>query len=1057
MVPGDIVKIKGGDNVPADMILFATNEMKVNNASLTGEPEELLRKVDIKTQNIFESPNVAFFGTMCTAGLGQGVVFRTGDDTVIGRIANLSESAEKNQTPLSIEIERFIFIVSAVAIFLGVTFFFIGWIVKGADIVTNLVFCIGIIVANVPEGLLATVTVSLALTASRMAKKKVLVKNLESVETLGSTSCICSDKTGTLTQNRMTVSQMYFNMEIVDCGINWEIYKKAEEKELAKGEDANMKNVAVPKYDFQNAEFKELVKTMALSTTSIFAFQPSNEMVRARTATELKVNINKVPKDPEPGAAGYDDFVRIKQLMIDEEKEMNFIKRNVEGDASETGLVKFAQPALMEKYGGDYVDGIASCRDQFPTVKTGEGEDKNPAMIPFSSEIKFNLIIRDMNTKLRQADVPADNICVYIKGAPDKVLLRCSKVLVRGEELPYDEAAKSAVMLGNDTFARMGERVLAFAKRDLETDIYNKGETPEDSGYPFDVKTWKSWNDLREYSPATQGWFPMWDFTLVGLVSLNDPPRPKVDVSVQKCKNAGIKVIMVTGDQPPTAAAIAHKVNIITKPELEYNAILEKYAEENPGQEMDREEAFAKCNSIVIHGDTLAKIHAAEDALEDDEIEKGRVIMDWIRKPEVVFARTTPSQKLLIVDACQRLGHVVAVTGDGVNDSPAIKKADIGIAMGTGSEVAQNAADMLLLDDNFSSIVNGVEEGRLIFDNLKKSIAYTLSSNIPEISPFIIYMAAQVPLPLSTVLILCIDLGTDMVPAISFAYENPELDIMERFPRNSQRDHLVNAKLVSFAYLQIGIVQASAGFFTYFYMLNDYGWRPATLFNLIQVQGYYPAPEDVYTPDAAGKGNSVAAEFEDADGNYDFSAVQGTGVLDWNTSMDSAVDARLFYAVLPVEAFTQCRWDPAGEKGIPGFYSYSHISGQQVCYTTEALKYAQTGYLISIVCVQWSDLMICKTRNLSISQQGMKNMNMNFALFFETALVAVLSYVPLCNMLLGTRLIAFPHFCVPSFSCFAVIMFYDECRKVFLRRGMVFSRTTGRIKFDGWVVRNTYY
>merc|ERR1712051_915859 len=167
---------------------------------------------------------------------------------------------------------------------------------------------------------------------------------------------------------------------------------------------------------------------------------------------------------------------------------------------------------------------------------------------------------------------------------------------------------------------------------------------------------------------------------------------------------------------------------------------------------MDPAEAFAMCQSIVIHGDELAAIHAAEDGMEDDEIEKGRTVMDWIRKPEVVFARTTPSQKLLIVDACQRLGHVVAVTGDGVNDSPAIKKADIGIAMGTGSEVAQNAADMLLLDDNFSSIVNGVEEGRLIFDNLKKSIAYTLSSNIPEISPFLFFIMFQVPLPLSTVL-----------------------------------------------------------------------------------------------------------------------------------------------------------------------------------------------------------------------------------------------------------------------------------------------------------------
>merc|ERR1712060_231938 len=222
--------------------------------------------------------------------------------------------------------------------------------------------------------------------------------------------------------------------------------------------------------------------------------------------------------------------------------------------------------------------------------------------------------------------------------------------------------------------------------------------------------------------------------------------------------------------------------------------------------------------------------------MSDDDPQKGQYLQQWIGKKEVVFARTTPSQKLLIVDACQKLGNVVAVTGDGVNDSPAIKKADIGIAMGIcGSEVAKNAADMILTDDNFSSIVNGVIEGRIIFDNLKKSIAYTLSSNIPEISPFIIYMAFQAPLPLSTVLILCIDLGTDMVPAISFAYENAELDIMERPPRNSDRDHLVNAKLVSFAYLQIGMVQASAGFFTYFYMLNDYGFRPSVLFGLIQV------------------------------------------------------------------------------------------------------------------------------------------------------------------------------------------------------------------------------
>jgi sodium/potassium-transporting ATPase subunit alpha len=247
---------------------------------------------------------------------------------------------------------------------------------------------------------------------------------------------------------------------------------------------------------------------------------------------------------------------------------------------------------------------------------------------------------------------------------------------------------------------------------------------------------------------------------------------------------------------------------------------------------MSEEQALIECTAIVIHGDLLAKRHLAEQDMDDKDPAKGQYLQTWIGKHEVVFARTTPSQKLLIVDACQRAGHVVAVTGDGVNDSPAIKKADIGIAMGSGSDVAKNAADMLLLDDNFSSIVNGVEEGRLIFDNLKKSIAYTLSSNIPEILPFIFFILFQVPLPLSTVLILCIDLGTDMIPAISFAYENPELDIMDRVPRNAKRDHLVNSKLICFAYLQIGVIQASAGMYTYFLVLNDYGIRPTAVWGL---------------------------------------------------------------------------------------------------------------------------------------------------------------------------------------------------------------------------------
>lgn len=308
----------------------------------------------------------------------------------------------------------------------------------------------------------------------------------------------------------------------------------------------------------------------------------------------------------------------------------------------------------------------------------------------------------------------------------------------------------------------------------------------------------------------------MFGLTLVGLISLNDPPRYRVDQSVLTCKGAGVKVIMVTGDQAPTAAAIAHKVNIISDPTMEYNYMVDEL-------NMSKEEAWEKSRAIVIHGDLLAEKHAEEADLDEADPERGRYLMDWISKPEVVFARTTPSQKLLIVDACQRSGHVVAVTGDGVNDSPAIKKADIGVAMGSGSDVAKGAADILLLTDDFSSITLGVEQGRLMFDNLKKSICYSIAINISEMSPVVAYAVVQTPLPLSAILMVCICIGTDLAPAIALGYENPELDIMKRQPRSATMDHLVTAKLMAFAYLEIGILQSFAGMLSYWWVMNDYG------------------------------------------------------------------------------------------------------------------------------------------------------------------------------------------------------------------------------------------
>jgi len=579
----------------------------------------------------------------------------------------------------------------------------------------------------------------------------------------------------------------------------------------------------------------------------------------------------------------------------------------------------------------------------------------------------------------------------------------------------------------------MGERVLAFAKLKLDPSKFNK------STYEFDISGWKNNANLHKEMPKgnLNGWFPMYDLKLIGLVSLNDPPRPAVDISVNKCRRAGIKVIMVTGDQPPTAAAIAAKVNIIKQPELEYAKLI--------AQGQSEEEAMANCKSIVIHGDELAKQNAMEEALEDTELEKGRKVMDWIRVPEVVFARTTPEQKLLIVDACQRLGHVVAVTGDGVNDSPAIKKANIGVAMGSGSDVAHSAADMIILNDDFSSIVNGVEEGRLIFDNLKKSIAYTLTSNIPEIWPFIFFIIFSVPLPLTTVLILCIDLGTDMVPAIAFAYEHAELDIMERYPRNSKVDYLVGKKMISFSYLQIGMIQQFGALFCYFFIMNDYGFRPGTLFGLDPTEGYYPKDSDVYDPAQPNNGNTNV-------GDNNFKAK-----MNWLNNQWSRIDARLFYNTRHISSWSKCRWVEGD--GSPEFYRFSYISDRQICYTTESLKYAHTSYLVAIVCLQWADNIISRTRMLSISQQGLKNGSGNFGLLFESVLILFFTYTPLINLLFQTRMLAFPHLGLPAFPWVVLLFLYDEMRRFYVREGIKVDNSSeeARSKLTGWVARNTYY
>ncbi|XP_037803133.1 sodium/potassium-transporting ATPase subunit alpha-like isoform X6 [Penaeus monodon] len=661
---GDVVEVKFGDRIPADIRVIESRGFKVDNSSLTGESEPQSRSPEYTSENPLETKNLAFFSTNAVEGTCKGVVIMIGDNTVMGRIAGLASGLETGETPIAKEITHFIHIITGVAVFLGVTFFVIAFIL-GYHWLDAVVFLIGIIVANVPEGLLATVTVCLTLTAKRMAAKNCLVKNLEAVETLGSTSTICSDKTGTLTQNRMTVAHMWFDNTIIE----------ADTSEDQSG----------CQYDKTSQGWKALSRIAALCNRA-----------------EFKSGMENTP----------------------------ILKREVNGDASEAALLKCVELAV-----GD--------------VKGWRARNKKVCEIPFNSTNKYQVSIHETEDK------NDPRYLLVMKGAPERILERCSTIYINGEEKALDEEMKEAFNNAYLELGGLGERVLGFCDYMLPTDKYPLG-------YPFDADAVN---------------FPVHGLRFVGLMSMIDPPRAAVPDAVAKCRSAGIKVIMVTGDHPITAKAIAKSVGIIS----EGNETVEDIAQRLniPIKEVDPTEAKA----AVVHGSELRDMTSEQ---LDDVL---------LHHTEIVFARTSPQQKLIIVEGCQRMGAIVAVTGDGVNDSPALKKADIGVAMGiAGSDVSKQAADMILLDDNFASIVTGVEEGRLIFDNLKKSIAYTLTSNIPEISPFLFFMIASVPLPLGTVTILCIDLGTDMIPAISLAYEAAESDIMKRYPRNPFKDKLVNER-----------------------------------------------------------------------------------------------------------------------------------------------------------------------------------------------------------------------------------------------------------------------
>lgn len=674
LVPGDVIVLAEGDAISADARLVEDNDLRVNQSTLTGESNPVHKAVvEIHRDDLTraEMINMVFAGTTVSSGTGTAVIFATGMNTEFGKIASLTQNLKEEQSPLQKEMGKVTKTVSVMAISIGIAFFLASVLLVDTPLLIALVFSIGMIVAFVPEGLLPTVTLSLAMGVQRMAKRNALIKRLSAVETLGCTTVICTDKTGTLTQNEMTVSHLYFNGRALEVsGIGYQAIGEIQEKGVA--------------VEARNPDLEQLLCAAALC---------SNARLVAPT-----------PENP---------------------------KWAVLGDPTEACLLVAAG-----KYGLD----LERERNEAPRLRE----------LPFDSTRKRMATIHQ---------VGGDRVA-YVKGAPKEVLDICGTLRREGKEIPMDDGMREEIMAINDGYARNGLRVLAIAIRPLTADL----DLPR---------------AMSQYTPE----LIEENLIFLGLVAMVDPPRAEVAEAVKKCHHAGIRIIMITGDYGLTAESIARRIGIIEGKDAR-----------------------------IVTGVELEK-------MSDDELKDAL-------KGEIIFARVAPEQKLRVVSNLQEMDHVVAVTGDGVNDSPALKKADIGVAMGiTGTDVAKEAADMILTDDNFASIVGAVEEGRTVYNNIRKFAMYIFNSNMPEAIPMIFYLfsGGVIPLPLTIMQVLAIDLGTDMVPAMGLGVEAPEEGIMELPPRK-RTERLLSKNLMIKAFLFYGIIESFAAMAAFFFFYWRQGW-----------------------------------------------------------------------------------------------------------------------------------------------------------------------------------------------------------------------------------------
>lgn len=662
LVPGDLVILETGDIIPADLRLVESSNLKVEEASLTGESvpvEKRAQETYTDVVSLGDRHNMAYMSTIITYGRGKGVVVETAEGTEIGKIAAMIQTFEEEETPLQKKLNQLGKVLGMTTIAVCVAVFGIG-LLQGREVLEMFMISISLAVAAIPEGLPAIVTIVLAIGMNKMVERNAIVKKLLAVETLGATSVICTDKTGTLTQNEMTVVKVLADNKLIEVeGTGYE-----------------------PAGDFKL----------------------EGNIITTNESSGLKL------------------LLTIAALANDAKLDNSSGMYRIIGDPTEGALVTLAGKAGIDS---------AELNHMYKRIEE----------IPFDSERKMMTTFHDMPND--------EGVSSFTKGAPDIIIGRCSRIILDGRVREFTPELKSEVLKVNSDLSRAALRVLAFAFKEY-------------ASLPTEPSP--------DYNES--------DMIFVGLTGMIDPPRPEARDAIALCKKAGVNAIMITGDYKETAFAIAKDLGMA----------------DNEDQAM--------------MGEKL-------DGISDEELQE-------VVKNTKVFARVSPEHKVRIVSALRANGDIAAMTGDGVNDALAIKKADIGVSMGiTGTDVAKNTAEMILTDDNFASIVAAVEEGRIIFSNIKKFVYFLLSCNIGEILLVFTSILMNLPVPLLPIQLLWLNLVTDSFPALALGVEKGEPDIMNQPPRNPDEAILDKRMLVGVTFQAIAVAAASLS--AYLLSLRMYG------------------------------------------------------------------------------------------------------------------------------------------------------------------------------------------------------------------------------------------